>query len=41
MKTLQIIEQLLKSHHLNDSELKEAENIVRKLDNEIKSRKPE
>lgn len=41
MKTLQIIEQLLNGNHLSEAELKEAENIVFKLDNEIKSRKPQ
>lgn len=41
MKTLQIIEQLLKGNHLEPNELKEAENIVYKLENEIKSRKPQ
>ena len=41
MKTLQIIEQLLNGNHLEPNELKEAKNIVSRLDNEIKSREPQ
>ena len=41
MKTLQILEQLLNGNHLSDTELKEAEMIVNKQYNEIKSRKPQ
>lgn len=41
MKTLQIIKQLLNGNHLSKSELQEAENIVSRLENEIKSRKPQ
>jgi len=40
MKTQQIIKQLLNGNHLSDSELKEAQIVVSKLQNEIDSRKP-
>lgn len=40
MKTIQILEQLLNGNHLSKGELKEAENIVYRLNTEIESRKP-
>lgn len=40
MKDLQIIKQLLSGNHLNETELKEAENLVYRLNTEIESRKP-